>query len=160
MTKARFINPNLYKLNQYFNIFAICDNNLVSKVVQTSGNLGELRDLIHIINNFNNERMFFADKIILVEGIKDKILFENYINIFLKAQKSTKAYEVLEVGGKHNFEKYRKFLNKFEIENYIITDRDYLHTHGPDKIKNLFEVSSKKINRKLKEKKIQIKRIL
>src|SRR5699024_6989624 len=34
------------------------------------------KSLLHIINSHNNERMFFADHVVLVEGIHDRLIFE------------------------------------------------------------------------------------
>jgi putative ATP-dependent endonuclease of OLD family len=144
-----FINEKI--LDKVFRIYI--DINLSSNVVQSKEKTGKLKDLIHIVNNYNNERMFFADKVILVEGIQDKIFFENYIRLYLKALKITKTYEVLEVGGKHNFEKYKEFLKEFEIETYIIADQDYLDSVIDSPIKDLFQTNYRKINSKIKEKK-------
>ncbi|GLR27675.1 AAA family ATPase [Limnobacter litoralis] len=40
------------------------------------GHLPEPKHLFSIVNSQNNERMFFADKVVLVEGISDRIFFE------------------------------------------------------------------------------------
>lgn len=38
--------------------------------------LPEPKHLFSIVNSQNNERMFFADKVVLVEGISDQVFFD------------------------------------------------------------------------------------
>ncbi|MEG4111117.1 MULTISPECIES: AAA family ATPase [unclassified Microcoleus] len=64
-----------------------------------TSNFDESKDLFHIINRHNNEKIFFADKVVLVEGITDRIFLEQLINIYNKAENS-EIIEVLEVHGK------------------------------------------------------------
>ncbi len=106
----------------------------------------ETKDLLHIINSHNNEKIFFADKVILVEGITDRIFWEQLINIYKKAENS-EIIEVLEVHGKINLEKYRKFLKKIELDNYIIADLDYILQIGSEELKKMFIVDYSKIDR-------------
>ncbi|MBD1890781.1 TOPRIM nucleotidyl transferase/hydrolase domain-containing protein [Coleofasciculus sp. FACHB-SPT9] len=107
------------------------------------------KDLIHIINSYNNEKIFFADKVVLVEGKSDKLIFEKLIDYYLYIYDKVEVVEVVEVNGKLNLEKYRKFLESFCIENYIIADLDYARTVGDKNIKELFVVDFKKINQEV-----------
>ncbi len=111
-------------------------------------NFNETKDLLHIINSHNNEKIFFADKVILVEGITDRIFWEQLINIYKKAENS-EIIEVLEVHGKINLEKYRKFLEKIELDNYIIADLDYILQIGSEKLKEIFRADYPKIDREV-----------
>src|SRR4028119_2119670 len=111
-------------------------------------NFDETKDLLHIINSHNNEKIFFADKVILVEGITDRIFWEQLINIYKKAENS-EIIEVLEVHGKINLEKYRKFLKKIELDNYIIADLDYILQIGNEELKKMFRVDYSKIDREV-----------
>jgi len=111
-------------------------------------NFDETKDLLHIINSHNNEKIFFADKVILVEGITDRIFWEQLINIYKKAENS-EIIEVLEVHGKINLEKYRKFLKKIELDNYIIADLDYILQIGSEEVKKMFIVDYSKIDREV-----------
>jgi predicted ATP-dependent endonuclease of OLD family len=108
----------------------------------------ETKDLLHIINSHNNEKIFFADKVILVEGITDRIFWEQLINLYKKAENS-EIIEVLEVHGKINLEKYRKFLKKIELDNYIIADLDYILQIGSEEVKKMFIVDYSKIDREV-----------
>lgn len=87
-----------------------------------------------------NTEMFFADAVILVEGA-DKYILEPIAEEFGSKIKSnsdgTENYlgrkwlndynvSIINCGGKHEFWKYVKFLNTFEIPWLIIADFDFL----------------------------------
>ncbi len=110
-----------------------------------TSNFDETKDLLHIINSHNNEKIFFADKVILVEGITDRIFWEQLINIYKKAENS-EIIEVLEVHGKINLQKYRKFLEKIKLDNYIIADLDYILQIGSQELKEMFRPDYLKID--------------
>jgi len=81
-----------------------------------------------------------------VEGITDRIFWEQLINLYKKAENS-EIIEVLEVHGKINLQKYRNFLKKIELDNYIIADRDYILDIGSEELKKMFIVDYSKIYR-------------
>lgn len=140
-----FINKNTIK-----NIIRVYkDNNSSYGVTVNRSNLMAAKDLLHIINSYNNEKIFFADKVVLVEGKSDKLIFEKLINYYLSLYDKTEVVEVVEVDGKLNLEKYRRFLESFYIKNYIIADLDYAQTIGNKTIKELFIVDLKKINQEV-----------
>jgi predicted ATP-dependent endonuclease of OLD family len=41
--------------------------------------LPEKKNLVRIINSQNNERVFFAEKVVLVEGITDRLVFSSLV---------------------------------------------------------------------------------
>ena len=82
-------------------------------------------DLIDIITYSNNSKLFFADKVVLVEGITDEIIFSYLIRAIGKDEESI---EVVNVNGKDNFPKYIKFLRNFKITPVVICDLDNLWT--------------------------------
>lgn len=106
----------------------------------------DLRDLVHIINSHNNEKMFFADDVVLVEGIMDRLIYQALINHYLNEREEPRIIEVLEVNGKGNFEKYSDFLGNIDIPNYIIADRDYANNIPNEPISDLFETDEEKID--------------
>jgi len=130
-----------------------------SKVIYLKeDNLGSLKDLLHIVNTHNNERIFFADKVVLVEGIHDRVIYEKLLQHYLG--ESTEVIEVVEVRGKHNFEKYRSFLDKFKIKNFILCDRDYLVQVGNEQTKKLFIDDKIKIDDLLRDSKSKDRKTL
>lgn len=111
--------------------------------------LNKTKDLLHIVRSHNNEKMFFADKIVLVEGITDRLIFEKIIGSLQKQMAPIEIVEVLEVGGKENLIKYREFLDGFKVWNAIIADLDYVSTVGDEEIMKLFAVDDRKVDREI-----------
>jgi len=122
------------------NVFRVYIDNETSRVIQPErSSLPKVKDLLHIVNTFNNEKIFFADKVVLVEGIGDRLIFQRLIK---ECQKNNQEIvEILEVHGKQDLLKYRDFLNLFGIKNYIIADLDYVSDIGGQNIKKLFVVN-------------------
>jgi len=96
-----------------------------------------------MINSHNNEKLFFADKVVLAEGIQDRLVFERIINDSISNVNTTapvgaQIIEVLEVHGKSNLQKYRELLDSVQVRSFIIADRDYADQTGTANIKALF----------------------
>jgi len=127
------------------NVFRVYMDNEISKVIQPErDSLPKIKDLLHIVNTFNNEKIFFADKVVLVEGIGDRLIFQRLIKKY--QENDQEIVEILEVHGKQNLSKYRDFLNLFGIKNYIIADLDYVSDIGDRNIKKIFVVNYAKID--------------
>ena len=86
--------------------------------------LEQEKDLIDIITYSNNAKVFFADKVLLVEGVTDEIIFSYLVEKLGKNEKE--RVEVISVNGKDNFPKYINFLKNFQIMPAIICDLDNL----------------------------------
>lgn len=93
----------------------------------------ELREKFRNINlvnmnyylNPNRNEMFFADKVVLVEGQTEKMLFQSWANYFFGddiALISQITY--IDCLGKFNMQQYIKILGEFEIPLIIIVDSD------------------------------------
>lgn len=123
--------------------------------------INDARDILHIVNSHNNERIFFSDKVVLVEGIKDRLVFESLLPSVMDEDHKTEIIEVLEVHGKENLLKYRSFLEAIEVPNFIVADLDYAVTFGDGEIGELFEADHRKIDRDvLKNKKSLDRKLL
>jgi len=77
--------------------------------------------------NADNCEMFFADKVLLVEGASDHMLMRGLINRFYKGYKEVK---VIQVYGKSNVDVYVELLDIFSIPHVILLDRDALYDTG------------------------------
>lgn len=98
-----------------------------SRIVQVANkSLPEQKHLMSIVNSHNNERVFFADRVILVEGISDRLFFEKIIAHFSGGTKSDRLIEVVSVGGKTLFATYELLLKAMGVEYQIIADLDYV----------------------------------
>lgn len=106
-------------------------------------------DLVHIINSYNNEKMFFADAVILVEGISDRIVCQSIVDYYSNEMDDPRTIEVLEVEGRGQLSKYRDFLQSIQIPNYIIADQDYANKIGTDDVKNLFVTDEAKVGKQV-----------
>lgn len=100
--------------------------------------LPEPKHLFSIVNSQNNERMFFADKVVLVEGISDRIFFESVFNRLGLTSGTIQTCEVISVGGKGFFAPYSALLEACKVPFAVIADRDYLKQIGTAEIKEFF----------------------
>ncbi|MFA5134683.1 MAG: AAA family ATPase [Patescibacteria group bacterium] len=77
--------------------------------------------------NADNTEMFFADKVLLVEGPSDHILMRELINKFYTG---TKDIKVIQVYGKSNIDVYTDVLDLFDLPYCVLLDRDALYDTG------------------------------
>jgi len=92
------------------------------------------------------EKIYFADAVILVEGITDRIVFQKILDDIIEEQNINKNIEIIEVKGKSNKEKFRVFLNELKIPNFFIGDFDVITTfEDSGEIKSLFKTYEEKI---------------
>lgn len=87
--------------------------------------------------------MLFADKVILVEGIAEKLLMPLFM------EKCGCAYEdehisIIEIGGKH-FEHFVELFNRNAVKKKVlcITDRDFKWIDDDGKMRSIFEYEAK-----------------
>ncbi|MCB9430687.1 MAG: AAA family ATPase [Ardenticatenaceae bacterium] len=106
----------------------------------------KLRDILHIINSTNNEKIFFADLVVLVEGLADRLVSQKLFEELAQAYKLTQTIEVVEVRGKINWQKFKVFLDSLKIPSFFITDLDFLNEDESQEIKSLFETNRSKIS--------------
>ena len=83
--------------------------------------------LVHLLRFENLSKIFFVNKIIMVEWDSDLYFFSHYLK-WLQEQPwwefITWSYEIVNINGKWSYKARHKFLNKFWIDNYFIWDRD------------------------------------
>lgn len=108
--------------------------------------LPEAKHLFSIVNGLNNEKMFFADKVILVEGISDRLFFDAIFKKLGLGKGSTQIYEVISVGGKGFFAPYEQLLKACRVPYAVIADLDYVNQLGTPTIKSLFSINEKNIH--------------
>lgn len=107
--------------------------------------LPEAKHLLNIVNSQNNERLFFADEVVLVEGLSDRMFFEAVLDRYGRSSSSRVILEVISVGGKGFFEAYAKVLRACDIQYSIISDLDYVEQVGSPEIKALFKIDTSEI---------------
>jgi len=107
--------------------------------------LPEAKHLFSIVNGLNNEKMFFADKVILVEGISDRLFFDAVFQKLGLGKGSTQICEVISVGGKGFFAPYEQLLKACRVPYAVIADLDYVNQLGTPEIKSLFSTNERNI---------------
>ena len=100
---------------------------------------------MHIISSTNNEKIFFADKVLMVEGITDYLVFQRIIEKLASKKNETRVVEIIEIKGKTNRDKFSSFLSSIGVDSYFIADLDYVHNIGDKTLKTLFVHNTKKI---------------
>lgn len=96
-----------------------------TKVISPKKIDSQKKDLVRILNYTNSSRIFFADYVVLVEGDTDEYFFSFFYENYIKKKiKSDKSLEILNIGGKGDYKKWKKFLELFQINTYFIGDFD------------------------------------
>jgi putative ATP-dependent endonuclease of OLD family len=113
----------------------------------TTASLPDAKHLLNIVNSQNNEGIFFADEVVLVEGLSDRIFFEAVLDRLGRGTTYKSTLEVVSVGGKGLFKAYGKLLSACQVPYSIIADRDFLEEIAPSEIKSLFKVDEGEIKR-------------
>ena len=94
-----------------------------TKTNQWRERLGKERDIMDVITYTNNAKAFFADHVVLVEGVTDEVVFTA---IHTAERRTERTVEFLAAGGKDNMAKYVALLRSFDIQVSIICDLDAL----------------------------------
>lgn len=112
-------------------------------------NTEETKERLHFINATNNEKVFFSDFVIMVEGDTDEIVFKQILEVIKKETGFKSNVEVMQVGGKTNYEKYNSFLKTLQIESCFIGDLDNVAQMaiGNESIKHMLMTNEKRIER-------------
>jgi putative ATP-dependent endonuclease of OLD family len=106
-----------------------------------------------MINSQNNERVFFADKVVLFEGITDRLVLASLLDAACARFSNNQAIEIMEVGGKTNFDDYRSLLEALITPAFVVADLDYLTLVGSKDVRALFVTNTEKQWEALKDKK-------
>ena len=123
------------------------DRNDVSRCVSMLENPElNIKDALHIVNSTNNEKMFFADAVVMVEGITDRLVFQKIFEEIKTERNLQKTIEIIEIHGKSNRDKFGNFLKMLSIPSFFIGDLDNINQlSANEKVKSLFVCHEKKI---------------
>jgi len=95
------------------------------------------KDLVRFLNYTNNAKIFFADKVLMVEGETDEYFFQTFLKKYnqeinadpdseKKKIKPLENIEFLDIRGTSNYFDWNTFLKKCEIDNYFVGDLDVI----------------------------------
>lgn len=122
-------------------------------------NYGDGKELqkLKIELQHKNAEMFFAEKVILVEGEEQILIPEIVKSIYGKKLLNNNDISIIKVGGKSYFEIYKKVLDELNIKNYIIADYDILEKNLTpllnEEEKDRLNLIKSKINEEIKNNK-------
>lgn len=94
-----------------------------TKIIKPDNITASDEELIKFLSYTYSSKIFFTNKVILVEGDTDSFFFTYLLNDKIK---SGEEVEFLVIGGKNSAKKWFDFLDKFKIKRYLIADFDYL----------------------------------
>ena len=107
--------------------------------------------LVHLLRFENLSKIFFVNKIIMVEWDSDLYFFSHYLK-WLQEQPGwefiTWTYEIVNINWKWSYKAWHKFLNKFWIDNYFIWDWDNTVDYGfftPKELWKYYQLANKHI---------------
>ena len=107
--------------------------------------------LVHLLRFENLSKIFFVNKIIMVEWDSDLYFFSHYLKR-LQLQPWWEyiswTYEIININWKWSYKAWHKFLNKFWIENYFIWDWDNTVDYGfftPKELWKYYQLANKHI---------------
>ncbi len=109
----------------------------------------ETKDRLHFINATNNEKVFFSDFVLMVEGDTDEIVFKSILNDIEKVTMFKPHVEVMQVRGKTNYDKFKRFLLTLQIASGFIGDIDNINqmATGNPEIRAMLIPNSERIAR-------------
>lgn len=141
---STFINSSTYPY-----ITRVYKNQNGSSCIQQVVDQGkiETKQLLHFINATNNEKIFYSDFVVMVEGDTDEIVFKKILSTIKRATGFKENVEVMQIRGKSNFEKYRSFMDTMKIGSCFIGDLDNIceFSKGNEVIKNLLVTNEKRV---------------
>ena len=111
------------------------------------GEMIETKQLLHFINATNNEKVFFSDFVVMVEGDTDEIVFKQILSTIKRSTGFRENVGVMKIGGKYNYEKFKPFLKTLEIKSCFIGDLDNIaeFSKGDEEIKKLLVTHEKRV---------------
>lgn len=143
---ATFINTTTYPF-----IYRIYKNSEGSSLIHQVKirHEDETKDRLHFINATNNEKVFFSDFVLMVEGDTDEIVFKQILQDIREQENFKQNVEVMQVRGKTNYDKFKEFLQTLNIPTAFIGDIDNINQMaiGNKEIKEMLITNAERINR-------------
>lgn len=120
-------------------------------------------EMLKLNTAINNERaeLFFAEKVILVEGDTEKIVFD-YLLKLRGINPNLNDISIIETSGKGNIPRYIKLLESLEIPFVVVFDTDILNLTGDAERDKKIDENNKDAEQKNKniEESISVKELL
>lgn len=88
------------------------------------------RQLLQIITLTNATKIFFGEKIVLVEGETDEYFYRHIVSELVREGKVEHGTEIINIQGKGNYSLWKAFLEKFAMPCYFLGDWDNVVEFG------------------------------
>ena len=144
---ASFISYNV--LNNIYRIGLKDGFSECTRVAGLTEDNESFRKNLSVVNATNNEKVFFAKYVILVEGITDEILFKR---IYAKEipYGVPDGLEFVRIEGKNNLSNFEQILESLKIPSFYIGDYDNLYDY--EELTSLFVTDAKAQEKDIKQK--------
>ena len=89
--------------------------------------------LVHLLKFENLSKIFFVNRIIMVEGETDAYFFDfyfKYLHTLPEWKDVLTDYEIININGKWSYHLWKKFLARFGISSFFIGDWDNIVDYG------------------------------
>lgn len=120
--------PLIINENNIYNVYRFQKNDLGTKINFPGKYIwSDESNLVHILKFDNASKIFFVNKIIMVEWETDAYFFQHYIqylHTLPEWKDKIKNYEIININGKGWYKKWNHFLSKFGLQTYFIWDWD------------------------------------
>lgn len=113
--------------NTLNNIYRIYKDKEFSKCIRIENlvqDVDEFRKSLSVVNATNNEKIFFSNYVVMVEGITDEILFKKIYES--NYRKVPEGLEFIAISGKKNLNNFKNVLDALKIKYFYIGDFDNL----------------------------------
>ena len=90
------------------------------------------KDLVALLNLQRSSRIFFSDKVILVEGISDWYLLDAMAERVVDSSLSKLGIGVVEIGGKDKLVRFKGILESLGLAVQAVADLDFLYSGAGD----------------------------
>ena len=89
-------------------------------------NSSRTKDLLALLSTTNNEKVFFSDKVILVEGTSDLLVYSDLVENLKKRLGDKHEIEIVPAFTKNLLFNFAHILGAWQIPCYIVSDLDFV----------------------------------
>ena len=126
--------PFFINESNVWNVYRFSKINWETKIKNPFVNLSsDESSLVHLLKFENLSKIFFVNRIIMVEGETDAYFFEfylRYLHSLPEWKPLVKDYEIININGKWSYKVWSKFLTRFGLQSFFIGDRDNIVDYG------------------------------
>ncbi len=123
--------PLFVNINTINNVYRFYQEKNSTRVIKPTIQTEEDKDLIRILNYTNSARIFFSNKVVLIEGESDEFFYRKFWDYYRKMKGVDKdEVEFINIEGKGRRGLWENFLKKFKVDAYFIGDWDNVENFG------------------------------